>query len=795
MLWSPPSSISGTRLREVVEMAPDPLPPASSIKRWLMTTNHKDVGILYLVTSIYFLVVAGVLALLFRFQLADPSLNFLNAQKFNQAVSMHGLMMILFVISPMGFALANYVVPLQIGTRDLAFPRLNALSYWLYLFGGILAIISFFQDSAIDAGWTMYAPLTAKSFSPYVGVDTGGLGVALLVASVTVSTVNFIVTIFRSRAQGLTINKLPMFTFTILLTVLMMLYAFPPLLAALIILVSDRMLGTVYFTSPEGGSLLWDHIFWFFGHPEVYIVLFPALGAVAEVIQASTRRHLYGRTAVMIAMAIVAVLSFLVWGHHMFNTGISQDIRKVFTITTIAISIPFDAIILSYIYSLAKAKIRINTPMLFALGTIGVFIIGGITGVFLGSNVLDYVLRGTYFVVAHFHYTMVGGGLLGLIAGLYYWYPKMTGRMFDERLGRIHFVVSMIGYNLLYFPLFIAWETPRRVPIYQPDLIFWHQLATAGGIVFGLSFLIMFWNFLWSLKNGPPAGNNPWGAFTLEWATESPPPPNNFPGIPTFSGGKLAFISTNGAAHGHHETHLSPYPFAVSLGAFLALAGITVHPLLLLVGIAVLGASVVGWGRERFIAHEDPIGERWPFEDVDRVKLGWWTFIASEIALFGIVISAYLYVRTASASWPAPGALFDVWHGAVNTFILLTSSLTVVLALASAKADRKGMTTAFLAATVALGLLFLFNKYDEWAKLFKHGVTFGSSLPASTFFLTTGIHGAHVTAGVIALLYLVHRSAKGAYGKDNWEPIEYFGYYWHFVDIVWVFLFPLFYLV
>jgi cytochrome c oxidase subunit I+III len=770
--------------------------PASSIRRWLTTTDHKDIGILYLVTSLYFLVVGGILALLFRFQLADPTITLLNAQQYNQSVTMHGLIMVLFVISPLAFALANYVVPLQIGARDLAFPRLNALSYWLYLFGGILAVISFFQDSAIDAGWTLYAPLTTSRFSPYVGVDTGGLGLALLTASVTVSTVNFVVTIFRSRAQGLTIRALPMFTFTVLLTVLMMLYAFPSLLAGIILIASDRMLGTVYLSSPEGGALLWDHVFWFFGHPEVYIVLFPALGVIAEVIQASTRRHLYGRNAVMIAMTIVAVLSFLVWGHHMFSTGISQDIRRVFTITTIAISIPFDAIILSYIYSLAKGKIRVSTPLLFAVGAIGVFIVGGITGVFLGSNALDYILRGTYFVVAHFHYTMVGGGLFGLIAGLYYWYPKMTGKMFDERLGRIHFVTALIGYNLLYFPLFIAWETPRRVPIYQPELTIWHQLATVGGMIFGLSFLIMFWNFFYSLRNGRPAGNNPWEAFTLEWATESPPPPGNFPAIPSFSGGKLTFISTNGAHHHLAEaTHYSVYPLAVSLGAFISLAGLTVHRLLLIPGLIVFAISVVGWARERFIAHEEPFGERWPFEKVDRVKLGWWTFIASEVTLFGILISAYLYVRAASSTWPAPGEMLDVWHGATNTFILLTSSLTVVLALASAKADRKGLAAGYLGATLVLGLAFLFNKYNEWRELFEHGVTFSSSLPASTFFLTTGVHGAHVTAGLLALVYLIYRAAKGYYGKENWEAIEYFGYYWHFVDIVWVFLFPLFYLI
>jgi cytochrome c oxidase subunit I+III len=266
-------------MKEVGEMAEHAHHlPAFSIRRWLTTTDHKDIGILYLVTSLYFLIVGGILALLFRFQLADPSIKLLNAQQYNQAVTMHGLIMVLFVISPLAFAFANYVVPLQIGARDLAFPRLNALSYWLYLFGGILTIISFFQDSAIDAGWTLYAPLTTSKFSPYVGVDTGGLGLALLTASVTVSTVNFVVTIFRSRAQGLTIRALPMFTFAVLLTVLMMLYAFPSLLAGIILIASDRLLGTVYLSSPEGGSLLWDHVFWFFGHPEVYIVLFTMLG-------------------------------------------------------------------------------------------------------------------------------------------------------------------------------------------------------------------------------------------------------------------------------------------------------------------------------------------------------------------------------------------------------------------------------------------------------------------------------------------------------------------------------------
>ncbi|MEM4190796.1 MAG: cbb3-type cytochrome c oxidase subunit I [Nitrososphaerota archaeon] len=770
------------------------LPPYSSIKRWLLTTNHKDIGILYLVTSLYFLVVGGALALLFRLQLADPSLNILSPPGFNQAITIHGLVMILFVISPLAFALANYVVPLQIGAKDLAFPRLNALSYWMYLFAGILVIISFFQQRTLDVGWTLYQPLSS-AFSPYVGVNTGGLGLALLTASVTVSTVNFVVTLFRSRAKGLSLRALPMFTLTILLTVFMMLYAFPALFAGIILLASDRLLGTVYFTSSQGGAILWDHIFWFFGHPEVYIVLFPALGVIADILVTFSKRPLFGRRIIISAMVVVAALSFLVWGHHMFLTGMHPDIRRAFTVTTIAISLPFDAIILSYIYTLAKSKIVLKTPMLFALGSIAIFIIGGITGVFLGSIALDYVLRGTYFVVAHFHYTMAGGGLIGLIAGIYYWYPKMTGRMFSETLGRLQFVLTVIGFNLLYFPLFLAWEMPRRVPVYIESLAPLNQLATVGGFIFGTSVLVMFWNLLYSLKYGPPAGDNPWGAYTLEWLTRSPPPPENFEGTPAFVDGQLSFIAANGASHGEPETHLSPWPFMLSISSFIALLGLTVHLLVAIVGLGFLAFSVLGFAGERFISREEELGERWPFERVDRMKLAWWTFIASEVVLFGVILSAYIYVRAASATWPAPGTLFDIWHGAVNTFILLSSSFTVVLALASARVGSRAGTVGFLAATLALGAAFLFNKYDEWAELFSHGITFSSGLPASTFFLTTGVHGAHVFAGLLAIAYVLARALKGAYGRERHETLEYLGYYWHFVDIVWVFIFPLFYLV
>ncbi|MER3601735.1 MAG: cytochrome c oxidase subunit I [Nitrososphaerota archaeon] len=783
-------------------MPGDPLPPYTSLRRWLFTTNHKDIGILYLATSLYFLLVAGALGLLIRAQLAQPNNNLLSLNAYNEAVSAHGILMILFVVSPLAFALANYIVPLQIGARDLAYPRLNALSYWFYLFGGNLVLLNFFVGGGFAAGWTLYAPLTTARFLPYVGLQAGGLGVVMLAASVTMSTVNFLVTILRSRARGLKLRQLPMFTWGILMTVLMMLFAFPPLIAALLLLTSDRLLGTLYFTSPEGGAILWAHLFWFFGHPEVYIVLFPAFGVICDILPTFAGRPLFGRKYIMGSMALVALQSFLVWGHHMFNTGINEAVLKAFIITTIGISLPFDAMVLSMIYTLARGRIRLTTPMLFALGTIAIFIIGGITGVFLGSVPLDYALRGSYFVVAHFHYVMAGGALLGLFAGLYYWYPKMTGRMYSERLGKLHFALSMVGFNLLYFPMFFLYDMPRRIGVYSPDMGWatWNYLATLGGLLFGPAQLLLFANFIYSLRHGAQAGPNPWGAATLEWQLPSPPPLHDFDLPPIFTPQGPMLTRANGAVHAElvqlEETHLSRWPPLLALAAFVGLAGVVfVSVPIMALGLILALVAASGWLRERFIAREEPEGERWPFERVERVKLGMWIFLASEVVLFGTFISSYLFVRLASVSWPPGPTVHDLYIGALNTFILLTSSLTAVLALALAKTDNRKGVIASLAATLVLGALFLINKYFEWTELLFKGFTFSSGLPASTYFVTTGAHGAHVLAGLVVLGFLIARAIKGAYGRENHHTIEYFGLYWHFVDIVWVFLFPLFYLI
>jgi len=864
------------------------LPPKSSIRRWFLTTNHKDIGVLYLITALFFLLFGGLMAMLFRVELLSPAADFLGESGYNQAVSTHGLLMVFWFISPFAFGFANYVVPLQIGADDLAFPRLNALSYWLYLFSGLLFGVSFFQGTTFAGGWTMYAPLNTPAYMPgeALGATSVVLALIMFIAAVTLGSVNFLTTMYRMRAEGLRMRDLPIFSISINLTVWMMLFAFAALLAALMILSSDHILGTHYFSyaidgetfatdaDNPGSSMLWAHLFWFFGHPEVYIVFFPALGIMGECFQTFTGRRLVGRKWFIIAMVLVALQSFIVWMHHMFLTGINLNIKTIFMATTIGISLPFDLMVFSLIYTMIKGKVRFTTPFLFSLGALLLFILGGITGVFLGAVVLDYQFRGTYWVVAHFHYVMVAGAT-ALFGGLYYWYPKITGKMYDEFLGKVHFAVYFIGFNLLYFPMFIAWETPRRVFNYPVELTIWHNLSTVGAFVLGASFLIMFYNMFVSYFRGEEVGDRPWEfATSAEWAVSSPPPLENFDGVPSYASGKLEFLDdeevarrtggqaghagtaadggTGGAAtdggtastdpaeagtaggtglataetalaaetgtaeltgHDEHASHASFWPFLISLGGFVLFLGLSgvrtgamLYESLALVGGVVTFGSLVGMAQEPFYAPEPAIAERWPFENVEKMKLGMWTFLASDIVLFGAFIGSYAFIRFAYGWQAWEHELIPEAHvtfpGLVNTYLLLASSFAVVLAMVSAERESKWGVLASLGATFALGVGFLINKGIEWLHLFNlhgseafpHGWDLTTNLASSTFYLTTGLHGAHVVIGLLIVVYMFVRTWDGAYMGEE-KPIEYFGLYWHLVDIVWLFLFPLFYIL
>ncbi|MFP4590507.1 MAG: cbb3-type cytochrome c oxidase subunit I [Halobacteriales archaeon] len=811
------------------------LPPRTSIKRWLVTTNHKDVGILYIVTSLFFLVFGGTLALLIRLQLWESGEFLLSGSSFTQAVTAHGLIMVFFFLSPFAFGLANYVVPLQIGAEDLSFPRLNALSYWLYLFAGLLFLTSFFHDAgSLATGWTMYAPLNVPSVLPEPGSTSVILALLLFVASVTVSTINFLVTLHRGRAEGLSLWNMPLFSWSILLTVWMMLFAFAALGAALLILAADHILGSIYFTQVYGGSLLWGHLFWFFGHPEVYIVFFPALGVMFETFQTFTGRRLVGRKWVILAMVLVALQSFLVWMHHMFLSTINLEVKTLMMATTIGISLPFDLMVFAMIYTLIKGRIRFNTPFLFNFGALVLFIIGGITGVFLGAVVLDYEFRGTYWVVAHFHYVMVAG-VTALVGGLYYWWPKITGKMYSERLGIAHFATYFVGFNLLYFSMFLAWEMPRRVFTYATGFEAYNQMATVGGFVLGGSFLFMFYNFYRSYHRGPDAEGNPWEySRTAEWAVDSPPPLENWTGIPSYIGGALEFrdkpesVADGGtvteADHDRHPDHASIWPLAVSAAVFVALVGFAggaqagLYGWLAIIGTVLTLAAAVGFAREDFYAPEPEWGERWPFGGIHKNKLGMWFFLASDIIIFGAFIGAYIFIRY-HHGWTAwENVTHGTTPGLVNTLVLLTSSFTVILALVSAQRGNRRGLLASIVATLGLAMTFLTVKSWEWGMLLPEAhslpemvttlVTlswtgdffvaqlpnFGNNIQYSTYYVTTGLHAVHVIIGMVAFAYLAVRAYRGAYLDDD-QPVENVGLYWHFVDIVWVFLFPLFYIL
>ncbi|MDQ2050565.1 cbb3-type cytochrome c oxidase subunit I [Natronolimnohabitans sp. A-GB9] len=815
------------------------LPPMTSIKRWLVTTNHKDVGILYLATSLFFLLLGGVLALLFRAHLWEAGgTGLLSADEFNQSVSAHGLLMVFWFLSPIATGFANYFVPLQIGAKDLAFPRLNAMSYWFYLFSGLLFAVSFFQGRTFAGGWTMYAPLNVPMYTPAMEATTGGngtiLALILFVFSITIGTVNFITTIHRSRAEGLGLWNMPLFTWSWLLTVWMMLFAFAALLAALLLQATDRVFLTQYLATDQGSSLLWAHLFWFFGHPEVYIVFFPALGIMFETFQTFTGRRLVGRKWVIIAMVLVAVQSFLVWMHHMFLTTINLEIKTLMMATTIGISLPFDLMVFALIYTMVKGRVRFTTPFLFALGALVLFILGGITGVFLGAVVLDYEFRGTYWVVAHFHYVMVSG-VTALIGGLYYWWPKISGKMYSETLGKLNFAVYFVGFNMLYFPLFLAWETPRRVFHFSEGMEIYHQVATVGAFVLGASFLIMFYTFAKSWVSGPEAPDNPWEfARTAEWATNSPPPLENWGGRPSYASGRLEFVDSETATDGgvataevsqeEHADHASIWPLGIGFGMFvffLGLSGITpymvefaegtgtapdglvgtgaeqnvLYPVLTVLGVVILGYTLFKYGREEFVAPELAIAERWPFEGVGTTKLGVWVFLASDVVVFGAVIGAYIFMRLHMGWGEWTTVPFASWPGLLNTYVLLTSSFTVVLALVFAERQNKKGLLGALGATLLLGLTFMGVKAYEYSVKFADGEYWWYGLEYSIYYVTTGLHALHVLLGLLIAVFMIYRVASiDAYLEDH-RPVEFFGLYWHFVDIVWVFLFPLFYLM
>ncbi|MGH7174612.1 MAG: cytochrome c oxidase subunit I [Gemmataceae bacterium] len=505
---------------------------------WIATVDHKKIGILYIVMAVVFLVVAGVEALLMRWQLIVPRNTFLSPQVFNQLFTMHGTTMVFFVGMPILIGLGNYVVPLQIGARDMAFPRLNALGFWVSLFGGLLVYFSFLTGSAPDFGWFAYAPLTERTYARGPAADFWALGLIVSGIGTITAAVNFLATILAMRAPGMTLWKVPFFTWTILWTSVQMLLAIPPLTAALFMLLFDRQLGAHFFDPQTGGSAyLWQHLFWFFGHPEVYILILPAFGMIAEVIPVFSRKVLFGYEFMAAATMAIVFISMGVWAHHMFCVGMNRTLDLYFAAASLLVSIPTGIKMFNWLATMYGGKLWLASPMLFACGFLSLFLIGGLTGIMLAAAPFNFQLSDSYFVVGHFHWVLIGGTLFAVFAGLHYWYPKATGRMLSERVARWQFGLLFLGFILTFGPMHIAGMLgmPRRIPTYDADRGWdlWNQLATLGALIQAPSYLLFVYNIVVSLWKGRPAGDNPWDAWTLEWATTSPPPSYNFEDIPT----------------------------------------------------------------------------------------------------------------------------------------------------------------------------------------------------------------------------------------------------------------------
>ncbi len=503
---------------------------------WLTTTDHKKIGLLYILSTFVFFIIGGVEALMMRSQLAVPDNTLIEPRTYNALVTMHGTTMVFLFIVPVLAGFANYFVPLMIGARDMAFPRLNALSFWFFLAGGFAFYASVFFDPPA-VGWTFYAPLSEDAFSPGSGVDSWIFLVHLTGLSSIVGAINFVATIHNMRAKGMGWGRMPLFVWTVLIYSYLIILALPAIAAAATMLLTDRHFGTGFFDPTAGGDpMLWQHLFWFFGHPEVYIMVLPAFGMISEILPVFARKPIFGYKAIAASTAGIAFLSMLVWAHHMFTTPTGTVVLAFFMLSSFAIAVPTGIKIFNWLATLWRGTLLMKTPLYFGIGFLATFVIGGISGVILAIFPVDWQLHDTYFVVAHFHYVLFGGSVFGIFAGLYYWFPKMTGRMMSEGLGKVSFWLMFIGFNVTFLIQHSAGLSgmPRRVYDY-PESAGWsgyNLTSTIGSYILGIGVVLTCINAVWAVKRGRVAGNDPWKGNTLEWFVQSPPPENNFDVVP-----------------------------------------------------------------------------------------------------------------------------------------------------------------------------------------------------------------------------------------------------------------------
>lgn len=719
----------------------------SRLLAWLSTVDHKRLGIMYMLTALFFFLVGGIEAMFIRLQLAVPNNTLLQPDTYNMLFTMHGTTMIFLVAMPMLFGLANYIVPLQIGARDMAFPRLNAFSFWLVPFGGLLLHFSFLAGGAPAVGWFAYAPLSELPYSSQTGVDYWALALLVLGIGSVGTSINLLVTVLTQRTSNMTLRRLPLFSWMIFVNSFLVILALPVLNAGLVMLLIDRQLGTTFFLPSGGGSaIMWQHIFWAFGHPEVYIVAIPAFAILSEIVPVFSRKPIFGYEFVAGSTVAIAFLSLLVWAHHMFTVGLGHTINLFFVASSLLIAIPTGVKVLNWSATMVGGRIRLDTPMLFCVAALVQFLLAGLTGVSHAVAALDWQTKNSYYLVAHFHFVFVGLIVFAILGAVHYWFPKMTGRMLSERLGKWTFWLMTIGFNMTFvIQHFLGLAgMPRRIYTYA-DLPGWgwmNMLSTAGAFFMAAASLLLVWNLVASLRRGIPADNNPWNAWTLEWATPSPPPPENFHHLPPIRSRRPLWDDANPDR---------PDPLVGSKGK------------------------------------ADSISP-------EKNRAGVVAFILSETGFFGVLLLAYLYYNATPG--PGPGALdLDLLKTGMFSLCLFASSVTIWRSEAALQRENQRAMVGWLAGTILLGGVFIVGQGLEYFHLFNSGVTVNSNLFATTFFTLTGFHGLHVCVGLLALLIVLGLGLAGDFRPGRSAALATVAYYWHFVDVVWVVVFSAVYIL
>ncbi|MBA4147081.1 MAG: cytochrome c oxidase subunit I [Verrucomicrobia bacterium] len=741
-------------------------PGVSRAARWFAVVNNQPLGKRYMLTAFVFFTIGGVLALLMRVQLTVPENNLIDPHVFNQLFTMHGSTMMFLFAVPFLEGLTLYILPMMIGSRDVAFPRLTAFSYWTYLFGGILFYSSFLFGTVPDAGWFAYTPLSGPRYSG-LGVDFWLLGLSLVEIAGITAGVEIVVTILKLRAPGMTISRMPLFVWALLVTGVMILFAFTTLLVATVLLEMDRSIGTRFFDSAAGGnSLLWQHLFWFFGHPEVYIMFLPATGIVSMIVPTFAQRPIAAYTLVAVAMMLIGFLSFGLWVHHMFTTGLPPMAMSFFTAASLMIGIASGAQVFAWIGTLWGAKPIFKTALLFVFGFIFIFVFGGITGVMIAVVPFDLQVHDTYFIVAHFHYVLIGGVVFPVFAGLHYWLPKITGRMLSETLGQWSFWLMFIGFNAAFFPMHIMGflGMPRRVYTYPKSLGLTEEnvIATIGSFVLGIGFLVFAGNWLRSLRRGERASENPWHAHSLEWSTESPPPNFTFGTPPIVTSREPLWTKTEVPAPQNEnvlraqkalsnaperwratlatdplkaEPHAIQYlagpsyqPFLAALGFLTAFIGVLVKGYLVAaLGMIFAAGAIAVWlspGKRwlQYVASSPASTESGlPVHPNDRRSTAWWAMLcvyAIGITCFGALFFSYFYIRLFSASWPQNGiAVPELQLPLLSYGLLLASAGTFYWATRAFWAGKKKRTQIVLAGSFVLGASFIALEILQFSQL------------------------------------------------------------------------------